>query len=144
MNISSQYKYLNLLENFQEVTSKSSSLKAINISKKNNLKINNNSKFKINNSSTNNNKNKMNLKNRLRLSSNPLNNLNNQNVDINLYLNKNRMSDIYSHVLRSKSTGNFIKLKSAHPRTPKISNNIFQSDLKIINNEDDKITIFNK
>ena len=143
MNSSTQYKYLNLFENFQEGTTKSSSLKAINISK-NNLKINNNSKFKMNNSSANNKKNKMNLKNRLRLSSKPLNNLNNQNLDINLYLNKNKISDLYSHVLRSKSTGNFIKLKSAHPRTPKITNNIFQSNLKIINNEDDKITNFIK
>ena len=143
MNSSTQYKYLNLLENFQEGTTKSASLKAINISK-NNLKINNNNKFKMNNSSANNKKNKMNLKNRLRLSSKPFNNLNNQNMDINIYIDKNKMSDLYSHVLRSKSTGNFIKLKSAHPRTPKITNNIFQSNLKLINNEDDKITNFNK
>ena len=51
---------------------------------------------------------------------------------------------MYSHVLRSKSTGNFVKLKSAHPRTPKTINKMMNSDLKWINNEDNKINNFKK
>ena len=72
----------------------------------------------------NNKKNKLNLKNRLRLSSKPMNNLNNNNMDMNAYYGNNKMTDIYSQVLRSKSTGSFVKLQSAHPRTPKTMNNL--------------------
>ena len=140
LNPSSRFKYLNLFEKFQEMNLKSSSLKL-----KNELKIDNNrrsAKYNIKNST--NKKNKMTLKNRLRLSSKPINNLNNPNLDLNTILNKNKMTDMYSQVLRSKSTGNFIKLKSAHPRTPKTINNIFNSNLKWINKEDDKITTLKK
>jgi hypothetical protein len=140
INSSSQIKYLNLMEKFQESASKSSSLNVINNMKNgiNNLKS---TKYKINNS-TNNKKNKIGMKNRLRLSSKPINNLNNNNIDLN-FLDKNKMTDIYTHVLRSKSTGSFIKLQSAHPKTPKTtSNNILNSNLNLINNinkEDNKI-----
>ena len=110
------------------------------------MKINNmrrSSKYKMNNN-TNNSKNKMNLKNRLKLSSKPINDLNNQNLELNINSNKNKITDMYSHVLRSKSTGNFVKLKSAHPRTPKTINKMMNSDLKWINNEDNKINNFKK
>ena len=143
INSSSQIKYLNLMEKFQESTSKSSSLN-VNNNMKSNIKINNNlksAKYKINNS-VNNKKNKIGMKNRLRLSSKPINNLNNNNIDLN-FLDKNKMTDIYTHVLRSKSTGSFIKLQSAHPKTPKTtSNNILNSNLNsinYINKEDNKI-----
>ena len=144
-NPASQFKYLNLLEKFEEGNTKSSSLKAIN-DPKNEMKINNmrrSAKYKMNNS-TNNSKNKMNLKNRLKLSSKLINDLNNQNLELNINSNKNKITDMYSHVLRSKSTGNFVKLKSAHPRTPKTINKMMNSDLKWINNEDNKINNFKK
>ena len=144
-NPASQFKYLNLLEKFEEGNTKSSSLKAIN-DPKNEMKINNmrrSAKYKMNNN-TNNSKNKMNLKNRLKLSSKPINDLNNQNLELNINSNKNKITDMYSHVLRSKSTGNFVKLKSAHPRTPKTINKMMNSDLKWINNEDNKINNFKK
>ena len=144
-NPASQFKYLNLLEKFEEGNTKSSSLKAIN-DPKNEMKINNmrrSAKYKMNNG-TNNSKNKMNLKNRLKLSSKPINDLNNQNLELNINSNKNKITDMYSHVLRSKSTGNFVKLKSAHPRTPKTINKMMNSDLKWINNEDNKINNFKK
>ena len=144
-NPASQFKYLNLLEKFEEGNTKSSSLKAIN-DPKNEMKINNmrrSAKYKMNNS-TNNSKNKMNLKNRLKLSSKPINDLNNQNLELNINSNKNKITDMYSHVLRSKSTGNFVKLKSAQPRTPKTINKMMNSDLKWINNEDNKINNFKK
>ena len=131
------------MEKFQESTSKSSSLN-VNNNMKSNIKISNNlksAKYKINNS-VNNKKNKIGMKNRLRLSSKPINNLNNNNIDLN-FLDKNKMTDIYTHVLRSKSTGSFIKLQSAHPKTPKTtSNNILNSNLNsinYINKEDNKI-----
>ena len=93
-------------------------------SKKNDSKINNMRKSAKNNDGINNKKNKLNLKNRLRLSSKPMNNLNNNNMDMNAYYGNNKMTDIYSQVLRSRSTGNFVKLQSAHPRTPKTMNNL--------------------
>ena len=123
INSSSQFKYLNLIEKFEEYNPKSSSLKAMS-SKKNDSKINNMRKSAKNNDGINNKKNKLNLKNRLRLSSKPMNNLNNNNMDMNAYYGNNKMTDIYSQVLRSKSTGNFVKLQSAHPRTPKTMNNL--------------------
>ena len=121
MNPSSQIKYLNLLEKFQENNGKSSSLKIIK-NMKNDSKLDNKKK-------------KMSLRNRLRLSSKNVNNLNNKNFD----LNKNKVTDMYSpHGLRSKSTINFVKLKSAHPRTPKNMNKLFNSNLNKVNNEDNK------
>ena len=142
INTSSRIKLLNLMDKFQDSTSKSSSLNVIK-NLKNNIKINNelkSAKYKINNS-TNNKKNKINIKNRLKLSSKPINNINNNIIDLNLYMDKNKMTYIPSHVLRSKSTGSFIKLQSAHPKTPKNKNNILNSNL--VNNEDNKINIFN-
>ena len=142
INASSRIKFLNLMEKFQDNTSKSSTLNVIN-NMKTNVKINKelkSAKYKINNITTNK-KNKNNVKNRLKLSSKPINNLNNNNIDLNLYVNKNKMTDISSHVLRSKSTGNFVKLQSAHPKTPKTINNIINSNS--INSEDNKINIFN-
>ena len=142
INASSRIKFLNLMEKFQDNTSKSSTLNVIN-NMKTNVKINKelkSAKYKINNSTTNK-KNKNNVKNRLKLSSKPINNLNNNNIDLNLYVDKNKMTDISSHVLRSKSTGNFVKLQSAHPKTPKTINNIINSNS--INSEDNKINIFN-
>jgi len=137
MNPSSQIKYLNLLEKFQENNGKSSSLKIIK-NMKNDSKLDNkrrSAKFKMSNNSTKNNKKKMSLRNRLRLSSKNVNNLNNKNFD----LNKNKVTDMYSpHGLRSKSTINFVKLKSAHPRTPKNMNKLFNSNLNKVNNEDNK------
>ena len=143
INASSRIKFLNLMEKFQDNTSKSSTLNVIN-NMKTNVKINKelkSAKYKINNSTTNK-KNKNNVKNRLKLSSKPINNLNNNNIDLNLYVDKNKMTDISSHVLRSKSTGNFVKLQSAHPKTPKTINNIINSNS--INSEDNKINILTK
>ena len=142
INESSRIKFFNLMEKFQDSTSKSSSLNVIN-NMKTNIKINKglkSAKFKINNSSTNK-KNKNSLKSRLKLSSKPINNLNNNNIDLNLYVDKKKLTDISSHVLRSKSTGNFVKLQTVHPKTPKTINNLINSNL--INSEDNKINIFN-
>ena len=145
ISLSSQFKYLNLFEKFQETSSKSSSLKIIN-NIKNDLKINNNrrsAKYNFNNNPKNK-KNKLSLKERLKLSSRPIKNLNNQNLDLNILLSKNKDIDMYSHVLRSKSTGNFVKLKSAHPRTPKTINNLFNSKIQLNNNEDNKNSNYKK
>ena len=114
---------------------------------KNDMKIDNkrrSAKFKMNNNSIKNNKNKMSLRNRLRLSSRPVNNLNNNNLDLNNLLNKNKVTDMYSHALRSKSTANFVKLKSAHPRTPKTMNKMLNSNINKINSEDNKNDFFKK
>ena len=146
MNPSSQFKYLNLMEKFQENNNKSSSLKLIK-DMKNDMKIDNkrrSAKFKMNNNSIKNNKNKMSLRNRLRLSSRPVNNLKNNNLDLNNLLNKNKVTDMYSHALRSKSTANFVKLKSAHPRTPKTMNKMLNSNINKINSEDNKNDFFKK
>ena len=49
---------------------------------------------------------------------------------------------MYSHALRSKSTANSVKLKSAHPRTPKTMNKMFNSNINKINSEDNKNDFF--
>ena len=142
-----QFKYLNLIEKFQENEAKSSSLKIANNIKKD-LKMNNirpSAKYNFNNNSMKN-KNKISLKNYLRLSSKPkINNLNIKNKDMNKIVNGdgNKISDIYSQVLRSRSTGSFIKLQSAHQRTPKIIDNKFNANLKWINDEDNKMNFKN-
>ena len=136
-----------ILVKFQENEAKSSSLKIANNIKKD-LKMNNirpSAKYNFNNNSMKN-KNKISLKNYLRLSSKPkINNLNIKNKDMNKIVNGdgNKISDIYSQVLRSRSTGSFIKLQSAHQRTPKIIDNKFNANLKWINDEDNKMNFKN-
>jgi len=144
INPSPQFKYLNLFEKFEESNAKSSNLKIVN-SKKNEINVNlrRSAKYKINNSLKSS-KNKMSLKSKLRLSSKPISDLNNKNFDLNINVNKNKMTDMYSHVLRSKSTGNFVKLKSAHARTPKTINKMMNPNLKWINNEENKINTLKK
>ena len=145
-----QHKYINLIEKFQDDNSKlkSSSLKIIN---KNNdefkLKSKNNTnsgecsikstKYKL---KTNNN----NLRNQLRISSKPkINGIINKGFPLNNALNRNKMNDIYSQALRSKSTGNFVKLKSAHVKTPKANMNPFIKNNKWLNEEENKIIFRN-
>ena len=145
-----QYKYINLIEKFQDNKNKSSSLKILNKNKedikyKNN--INNNgenshrsSKYKLKTS-----KNNLNLNNHLRISSKPkISNIINKGFAINNAVNRNKMNDIYSQALRSKSTGNFVKLKSAHVKTPKNTINQFKgNNLKWFNEEENKLFLRN-
>ena len=73
------------------------------------------------------------------------NNINNELI-LNNIPNRNMINDLYSQALRSKSTGNFIKLKSAHIKSPK--NNMNQllnsnNNLKWLNEEENKIFLKN-
>ena len=133
---------------------KSSSLKIINKNKddfilKNKNKNNTNSgeishrttKFKL---KTNKNTN-LDLKNQLRISSKPkISTIINKGFALNNALNKNKMNDIYSQALRSRSTGNFVKLKSAHVKTPKANLNPFiKNNLKLFSEEENKLIFRN-
>jgi RNA polymerase II subunit A small phosphatase-like protein len=143
-----QFKYINLIDKFQkENILKSSSLKIIN--KNNNLMIQN---FNVdNNEDKSHRNNKYKLKNNI----NNTNNINNNNIrksskpkistiinrgfEINNTVNRNKINDLYSQALRSKSTGNFVKLKSAQIKTPKHNGNNVRNNIKWINEEDNKI-----
>ena len=150
-----QYKYVNLIEKFQDDIDKlkSSSLKILNKNKDefrlknknsdtNNGEINHKSKkYKLKT-----NKNNLNLQNQLRISSKPkISSIINKGFAINNAINLNKMNEIYSQTLRSKSTGNFLKLNSAHVKTPKANNNHFiKNNLKWYTEEENKIIFRNK
>ena len=137
---------MNLIDKFHNDNKmKSSSLKIIN---KNNLIIQNNNidsngdksyrnnKYKLNNNS--NNINNLN-NNNLRKSSKPkISTIINRGFEINNTVNRNKMNDFYSQALRSKSTGNFVKLKSAQINTSKNNDINIKNNLKWINEEDNK------
>ena len=132
---------------------KSSSLKILNKNKDefrlknknsdtNNGEINHKSKkYKLKT-----NKNNLNLQNQLRISSKPkISSIINKGFAINNAINRNKMNDKYSQTLRSKSTGNFLKLNSAHVKTPKANNNHFiKNNLKWYTEEENKIIFRNK
>ena len=150
-----QYKYINLIEKFQDDDNnkmKSSSLKIINKNKDDFILKNKNNtnsgeishrttKFKL---KTNKNTN-LDLKNQLRISSKPkISTIINKGFALNNALNKNKMNDIYSQALRSRSTGNFVKLKSAHVKTPKANMNPFiKNNLKLFSEEENKLIFRN-
>ena len=146
-----QFKYINLIDKFQDNKIKSSSLKIISKNKEE-IKFKNtngeishrNSKYKLRT-----NKNSGNLKNNLRISSKPkISSIINKEFAINNAVNRNKMNEIYTQALRSKSTGNFVKLKSAHVKTPKtnmkqIINNNFnwfdeENKMNLKNNNDNR------
>ena len=137
--IINQFKYVNLIDRFQDNNRlKSSSLKILN---NNNIdssgeNTNRSSKYKLKN-----NKNKVNNKNQLRLSSKPkISTIINREFALNNAVNRNRINDIFTQALRSKSTGNFIKLKSAQVKTPKNKiNNAIGNNIKWLNEEENKI-----
>jgi len=145
-----QYKYMNLIDKFQDNNNKlkSSSLKILNKNKNDsNLKINtninigennfSNKKYKLKNKKTS-----LNIKEQLQITNQKINEIINKNFNINN--NKNKMNDLINQALRSKSTGNFIKLKSTHAKTPK--NNINQyinKNLKWFNDEEKKLLYTN-
>ena len=149
-----QFKYINLIEKFQDNKIKSSSLKIIsknkddlNLKNDNNNNINNgdntyrNNKYKLKNKNNN-----LNIKNPLRISSKPkISSIINKGFAFNNAVNRNKMNDLNSQDIRSKSTGNFVKLKSAHIKTPKtgMNNNQFLNyNMKWFNEEENKM-LFN-
>ena len=145
-----QYKYINLIEKFQDNKNKSSSLKILNKNKedvkfKNNINNNGENSHRTTKYKLKTNKNNTNVNNHLRISSKPkISSIINKGFSINNAVNRNKMNDIYSQALRSKSTGNFVKLKSAHVKTPKNSINQFKSNnLKWFNEEENKIFLKN-
>ena len=135
-----QFKYVNLIDKFQDNNNrlKSSSLKILN---NNNIdssgeNTHRSSKYKLKN-----NKNNVNNKNHLRLSSKPkISTIINRGFALNNAVNRNKINDIFTQALRSKSTGNFIKLKSAQVKTPKNKiNNVIGNNIKWFNEEENKI-----
>ena len=143
-----QFKYINLIEKFQDNKIKSSSLKIINNKNKDDRKLKNsngeishrNSKYKLKT-----NKNNINLNNNLRISSKPkISSIINKEFAISNAVNRNKMNEIYSQDLRSKSTGNFVKLKSAHVSTPKKNMKQFMNhNLNWFKEEERKINLRN-
>ena len=130
-----QIKYINLNDKIQDNKVKSSSLKMID-NKKNDLKLKTNTiinsgennminyKYKLKNYNINN----INLKEQLKKTKQKMNELLNKDLDCNNNINK--INDILLQSIRSKSTGNFVKLKSAHAITAK---NSYMKDNKNIN-----------
>ena len=145
-------KHLNnidLMEKYQNNNKlRSSSLKAI--SNKDEFNMKNNNKFIIRNSKNNNlisgiiNNNKLEDKSKVRASSK--NNIRSTYKDNNLnnFSNRNNINNIFNNALRSKSTGNSIKLKSAHVKSTKNNMNQFlNNNLKWFNEEENKLFLRN-
>ena len=146
-----QFKYINLIEKFQDNKIKSSSLKIISKNKED-LKFKNNfignngenshrsSKYKLKTT-----KNDLNLRNQIKISSKPkISTIINKGFAINNAVNKNKINDIYdiyNQALRSRSTGNFVKLKSAQISTPKT--NFMNHNIKWFKEEENKIYLRN-
>ena len=148
-----QYKYVNLIEKFQDDYDKmkSSSLKILNkdefrLKNKNSDTNSGEISHKSKKYKLKTNKNNLNLQNQLRISSKPkISSIINKGFAINNAINRNKMNDKYSQTLRSKSTGNFLKLNSAHVKTPKANNNHFiKNNLKWFTEEENKIIFRNK
>ena len=146
-----QFKYINLIEKFQDNKIKSSSLKLLNKNKedlkfKNNFNGNNaenshrSGKYKLKTT-----KNDLNIRNQIRISSKPkISNIINKGFAINNVVNKGKINDIYNKALRSRSTGNFIKLKSTQISTPKKNINQFMDHkIKLFKEEENKIYLRN-
>ena len=145
-------KHLNnvdLMKKFQNNNKlKSSSLKAIKNKDEFNMK--NNNKFIIRNNKNMNlisgiiNNNKLEDKSKVRASSK--NNIRSTYKENNLnnFSNRNNINNIFNNVLRSKSTGNSIKLKSAHVKSTKNNMNQFlNNNLKWFNEEENKLFLRN-
>ena len=150
-----QFKYINLIDKFENnnIKMKSSSFKLLNqnndLSIKNyngNIRNNNHrsSKYRLKNNLNNiNNVSNTNINNNLRMSSKPkISTIINRGFEINNTLNRNKLNEIYSQALRSKSTGNFIKLKSAQIKTSK-HNSINNNNIKSEKEEENKIFLRN-
>jgi len=145
-------KHLNnvdLMEKFQNNNKlKSSSLKAIKNKDEFNMK--NNNKFIIRNNKNMNlisgiiNNNKLEDKSKVRASSkNNIRSIYKEN-NLNNFSNRNNINNIFNNVLRSKSTGNSIKLKSAHVKSTKNNMNQFlNNNLKWFNEEENKLYLRN-
>ena len=145
-------KHLNnvdLMEKFQNNNKlKSSSLKAIKNKEEFNMK--NNNKFIIRNNKNINlisgiiNNNKLEDKGKARATSK--NNIRSTYKENNLnnFSNRNNINNIFNNALRSKSTGNSIKLKSAHVKSTKNNKNQFlNNNLKWFNEEENKLYLRN-
>ena len=145
-------KHLNnidLMEKYQNNNKlRSSSLKAI--SNKDEFNMKNNNKFIIRNSKNNNlisgiiNNNKLEDKSKVRASSkNNIRSIYKEN-NLNNFSNRNNINNIFNNALRSKSTGNSIKLKSAHVKSTKNNMNQFlNNNLKWFNEEENKLFLRN-
>ena len=127
---------------------KSTSLKAVKNKDEFNMK--NNNKFIIRNTKNFNlisgiiNNNKLEDKGKVRASSK--NNIRSTYKENNLnnFSNRNNINNIFNNVLRSKSTGNSIKLKSAHVKSTKNNMNQFlNNNLKWFNEEENKLYLRN-
>ena len=145
-----QFKYMNLIDKFQDNNNKfkSSSLKILNKNKNDSkLKINTNinvgeNSFRNNKYKLKNKKTSLNIKEQLKITNQKINEI--INKDFNINNNTNKMNDLINQALRSKSTGNFIKLKSTHAKTSKNSiNQYINNNLKWFNDEEKKILYTN-
>jgi hypothetical protein len=143
-----QLKYTNMNDKIQDIKVKSSSLKILD-NKRNDLKLKINTIINSSENSMRNYKyklkkyniNNLNIKEQLKITKQKMNDLLNKDFDINNNNNNlNKLNDIFLQSIRSKSTGNFVKLKSAHAITGKNSTNKYNSNnLKWFINEDKKI-----